>query len=373
MRKLVMRHTLLKLISLQLSGMLLIIVSLTISSGTIHAQSTDNSPSFALQPTTYDARVPATKSYFVLETKAGTTLSQSVRVTNVGTATGSVRLYPVSATTAPTGGIAFLSQHDPLRDVAAWIKLGQQQLTLAPGQSQVVSFQVAVPASARSGEHVSAITAENLTLQKSSSKNSLQIDVQSLSIMAVQVNIPGPRIEQMKITGIQAGGSNGYQSLLIGMANTGNQMLKPYGTLSVSNAQGQPLQSLNVKLNTILPDTSIDYPAYVQKQALAPGDYQVSLHLNYGHSKRLDYTSKLTITQKQVDQAFSNSPLKAPTSAMPLWQIILVALAAIILLLTAGQKLRGWFSSRRQQPEKHTPLTDSYDQPMDILTEKVAK
>ncbi len=327
--------------------------------------------------TTYNSAVPATKSRFVLATSLGTTLQKSVRVTNNGTAAGKVDIYPVSATTSMNGGIAYLPKSALLRDDAAWIALHDRQLTLAPGQSQTISFQVVVPSSARAGQHFGGIAAENLTPSSSPAGGQIHINIQTRYIVPIEIDLPGPTVEQMAVTGAKAGGSNGYQSLLVGMSNTGNQMLKPYGNLSVSNAQGQLLQVLNLKLSTILPDTSIDYPVYVQKQALAAGDYQVSLYLNYGHGKTLDYTTKLTITQEQVNQAFSNSPLQAPTgNAMPLWQIILVALAALIVLLLGGQKLYGLISARRRKQTKdHTPSTDGSNQSMDTSKkrEKVAK
>ncbi len=366
-----------QLLVLRLLSVFLMVVCLVATQVAAHAQITTGQPNFFLQPTTYNSAVPATKSRFVLATSLGTTLQKSVRVTNNGTAAGKVDIYPVSATTSMNGGIAYLPKSALLRDDAAWIALHDRQLTLAPGQSQTISFQVVVPSSARAGQHFGGIAAENLTPSSSPAGGQIHINIQTRYIVPIEIDLPGPTVEQMAVTGAKAGGSNGYQSLLVGMSNTGNQMLKPYGNLSVSNAQGQLLQVLNLKLSTILPDTSIDYPVYVQKQALAAGDYQVSLYLNYGHGKTLDYTTKLTITQEQVNQAFSNSPLQAPTgNAMPLWQIILVALAALIVLLLGGQKLYGLISARRRKQTKdHTPSTDGSNQSMDTSKkrEKVAK
>ncbi len=338
-----------RLPGLHLSGIFLIIVLLLISHTTVHAQSTAGRPNFALQPGTYNPAVPATKSYFILDAKAGSTLSESIRVTNAGKVAGGVSLYPVDATTAQTSGIAYLSKGDPRRDVASWIKLDKQQLTLAPGQSQIVSFKLAIPASTHPGPHIGAITAENLTLQHSSGKGSININVQSISVMAIQVNIPGPTLEQMNVTGIKAGGTNGYQSLFVSMVNTGNQMLSPGGDLSVKDSQGRLLQVLPLKLGIILPATQIDYPVYLQKQALSAGDYQALLVLHYGNGKTLSYATKLTITQDEVNQAFANGPLQAPiNNSMPLWQIILLSLAALIVLLLVGQKVYTMIVARRR-------------------------
>src|SRR5713226_3530197 len=50
---------------------------------------------FGLQPVLYDPSNPLTKSYFIFDSKPGIVEKSSVRVTNSGTARGSVGLYPV--------------------------------------------------------------------------------------------------------------------------------------------------------------------------------------------------------------------------------------------------------------------------------------
>ncbi len=230
----------------------------------------------------------------------------------------------------------------------------QQQLTLAPGQSRVVQFQIAVPASAYPGQHMGGISADNLTPQSPSVKGAFRITILSRTIMAVQVNVPGATVEKMAVTGVKAGGSNGYQNLLVSMANTGSMMVSPDGNMQISDTQGHLLQTLPLKSGIILPDTKIDYPVNVQKKALTPGDYPISLVLHYGHGKTLTYTTNLTITQDQVNQAFSNGPLQAPTSnssSMPLWQIILLVLAVLIVLLVGGQKVYSMVTTHRHKQE----------------------
>jgi len=356
----------------QILSIFLIATFLILTQTVMHIHAASGKPSFSLQPVTYNSAVPATKSYFVLNGQAGTTVQENMRVVNVGTATGAVSIYPVTATTSEATGIAYLSKTAALKDVAAWTKLHAQQLTLTPSQNQVISFQVVIPDSAQVGQHLGGIAAENLTPSGTVNGGALRINVVDRTIIPVEVNIPGPLVEQMVVTGAKAGGSNGYQTIILNIANTGNVMLKPTGELKVSSAQGLLLQDLPVKMDTFLPDTSINYPVYVQKKALTAGDYQVSLHLNYGHGKTLDYTKKLTITQDQVKQAFSNGPLQAPTgnstgNSMPLWQMILVALAALIILLMGGKKVYDLISARRRKQTKNdpTPQADGSHRSMD--------
>jgi hypothetical protein len=252
-------------------GMLIIAVLLAggFSSSVAHAA---GGPNFGLQPVLYDPSQPATKSYFVFNAKLGTSVHTRVRVTNSGTATGTVNLYAVDATTGQTSGVVYLSHNDVRRDVGAWITLDMQHVTLAPGQSQIVPFQVAIPATIWPGQHVGGIVAESMTQESSSKPSSLQIKVQNLTIVAVQVNLPGPQVEQLAATGIQPGGANNYQTLLVGLRNTGTTMLKPSGEMQVTDSQGQLVQNLPMKFATFLPQTEINYPVYGKGHARVAGD-----------------------------------------------------------------------------------------------------
>lgn len=332
---------------------------------------------FGLQPVLYDPANPLTKSYFIFDSKPGVVVKSRVRVTNVGTAKGSVSLYPVDATTGQTSGAVYLNQDDPRKDVGAWITLGAQELTLNPGESQIVSFQMIIPGSVRSGQHLGGIVAENLTPAgttptPNANKNTgtIQINVKNLTIIAVQVNLPGSPIEHMSASGIQAGGEDGYQRLLVGLNNTGNVMLKPSGTLQVTNAQGQNIGNFSLKLDTFLPQTSIDYPVAINGPALGVGDYQAILNLTYGHGQALHYTTKFSITQQQVTQVFSSNQTQAPGTSsgiifagMTLWQLLLVTGGVLAMLWAVGNMVYKRLSLSRLKAGQANQQTSQFKQP----------
>src|SRR6266704_1801639 len=285
-----------RLFARMFTGTLLLMLSVVSSvlllaaTGSSLAYAASGGASFSLQPVTYDPHNPVTQSYFIFDSKPGIVIKNRVRVTNSGTAKGTVGLYAVDATTGQTNGAVYLNRDDPRQDVGAWVTLGVQQLTLTPGQSKIVPFQVTIPGTIRPGQHLGGIVAENLTQQSSAQTNknsTFQINVKSLTIVAVQVNLPGIPVEQMAASGVQAGGQNGYQQLLVGLSNTGTVMLKPSGSLQVSDAQGQVLKNIALKLDTFLPQTSIKYPVTITGQGLGPGNYQAALTLMYGQGAAL--------------------------------------------------------------------------------------
>jgi Protein of unknown function C-terminal (DUF3324)/Bacterial protein of unknown function (DUF916) len=327
----------------------------TLGSSVAHADG--GQANFGLEPVLYDPSNPLTESYFIFDSKPGIVLKSNVRVTNTGTARGSASLYPVDATTGQTSGAVYLNQSDPRKDVGAWMTLGTSQVTLNPGQSQVVSFQVVIPGTVRPGQHLGGIVAENLTQSSSSQKNSaIQIKVKNLTIIAVQVNLPGTPVEQLTGTGVQAGGQNGYQQLLLGLSNTGTVMLKPSGTLQVANTQGQVVKNVSLKLDTFLPQTAINYPIAITGQALGAGDYQATLTLTYGHGQTLHYSSRFTVTQQQIAQTFGSTASKtqAPSgfgsNGMPLWQLLLIAGGGLSILWVVGNMVYRRLAVSRAKP-----------------------
>lgn len=260
-----------------------------------YAHAAGGGPNFSLQPVYYDPEDPVSASYFVFNSHPATQVHNSVRVINIGSAPGTVSLYPVDAFTSDLSGTSFRPRSAPLRDVGAWTVLSRNTLTLAPGQSEVVPFHVAIPDHVRPGQHVGGIVAENMTVQDAT-PGSLQIAVQQLTIVAVMVNLPGPQTEELTVMGIRNDDASQFQRLLIGLLNTGNMLLQPSGSLKIFDLNGKLLQDIPLKLDTVLPQDTINYPVYILHRALPLGEYRASLLLNYGHNHALIYATFFAIS-----------------------------------------------------------------------------
>lgn len=226
------------------------------------------------------------RGYFVYTLLRGGTKQGAVIVSNSGTAAGTVKLFAADATTGATTGTVYETDKAP-KAAGAWIKLAGSSFTLKPGAHKRVAFTVRVPAGAPAGQWVAGLVAETshqVSGQKSSGKANVQIRVRDLTIIAVQVNIPGPPIVSFKIGAIKTGGQRGFQQLLIHIENTGNVLVKPHGTVTIYDAKGQVLQTLTFTMDTFLPHTTIDYPVLLKK-ALPAGNYSAAVSLDAGAGK----------------------------------------------------------------------------------------
>ena len=289
--------------------------------------------------------VPPDVTYFVFDSRPGATVGGAVRVVNEGDKAGPVRLYGVDALTGETTGAVYRSRQDPRDDVGAWLTLPIHQLALAPGQSRVVPFRVEVPAGARPGHHLGGIVAENATLKTANRRRigagSFQIDVRNLSIVAVQVNLPGRRDEKLQLTSVEAGPAEGFQTLLIGMRNMGNRLLKGTGSLAISDESGKQLKSRTFNVDTFVPRTGVSYPFVVPDEALPDGRYRAAVAVRYGQGHVARLTTWFTISDEQIEQVFGSDPQgPAAGDSSSILLLLLAALAALLLGLAAWALLR---------------------------------
>jgi WxL Interacting Protein, host binding domain len=306
--------------------------------------------SFALNPVHYDPSVRASKSYFIVQAKPGDVVSNSVRVYNLGGVTGTAYLYAVDGTTGQTSGAVYLDRNRPRRGVGAWIALGEQKLALGPRANAVVPFVLRVPRDAKPGDHLGGIVAENAALTQSNSKGALQIKIRHLTIVAVEVQVPGTAPAGLRIGAVKAGGEHGYQYLYVHLKNTGAVSLKPTGTIRVADANGKQVAMRQLQLDTFLPGTAIDYPVLLPAKALSPGSYRATVELSYapialgyrrsaGSARTVHTTSAFTVSRQQYTTVFKGvAPVQAPaasaspsnkTSILP-WLVAAVAAVAAV-------------------------------------------
>ncbi|NTU82888.1 MAG: DUF916 domain-containing protein [Chloroflexales bacterium] len=260
---------------------------------------------FSLRPVHYDPARPATQSYFILDFQAGENLRSEMRVVNTGQAAGTVRLYPIDAATGQNSGAIYEGRESTPRDTGAWLTLDTNELTLGPGEERLVGFSVNVPADARPGEHLGGIAAEGQAAPPTDSGAAVQITMQTRTVVAVLVNIPGPRVDKVVIEGIQPETQGSYQMLRIGLRNEGTHMARLVGSLDLSDSTGRPLAQIPLKLDYLLPGTAISYPLAIPNQALAAGDYRADLKLSYGEGETTTLAAPLVITSEQIRELYT--------------------------------------------------------------------
>jgi hypothetical protein len=264
---------------------------------------------------------PAKKTkigYFVLTGRPGATIQSSVRVLNVGDQEGAADLYAVDGTTGQTSGAVYRSRQEPRKDVGSWLHLSKTSVTLAPGAAGSIPFTVSVPSDATAGQHLGGIVVQrsisaNKTV-RSTKNSSFRVKIQELSVVAVQVNLPGAQVVKMAITSLRPSGIPGRQDLLIGLSNLGNVLLRGRGSLTVTDSSGKRLRHQDFPLDTFVSRTHIDFPVYTAGKALPVGSYKGKVVITYqGH--RLGRTFLFRITAANNRQVFGSASAQTAGSS----------------------------------------------------------
>lgn len=310
--------------------------------------------SFSLRPVRYDPNRPETQSYFIYDAIPGQEITTEVQLANIGTAAGTVRLYAVDATTGRTSNVIYLGGDRMPVEVGQWVTLSERQVTLAPGEARQIAFTVRVPPDATPGQHVGGLIAEDVALYRGESTGSFQISLQNRVATAVQINLPGPTVERMAVTRVGATVEQGYQMVLIGLRNEGNQMTKPLLRLSILDERGQLLRQQTAQLGTFLPQTEIDYPLPLDGAALPSGRYQVEVGLTYGTTENPPFLTQFDITTEQVaalyaarEQQLPDQQPRAATGAISMTLLVPIVGATLFGLLLGlvvarrGSRARG--------------------------------
>jgi len=290
---------------------------------------------FSVQPTNTTAT-----GYLVLTGSSGKTIQSSVEVLNTGDKTGSASVYAVDGTTGQTSGAVYRSRQEARKDVGAWIKLSKTRVTLPAHSQQAIPFTVAVPSDAFAGQHLGGVVVQPDTLAgkqtlRKTKNSSFQVNIRELSVMAVQVNLPGPLQPQMEITGLRASGIPGRQSILIGLSNTGNEFVKGKGSLTVTDSSGKRVKRETFPLDTFVSHTHVDLPIYTTGKPLPNGSYNGTVAISY-LGRHLTRTFPLDINAGNQEQVFgSTGPPPSASSSSSSHTLLYILLGIGVALLAA--------------------------------------
>jgi MYXO-CTERM domain-containing protein len=299
------------------------------------------------------------RGYFVYSLSAGASQTGAIIVSNVGNASGTVKLFTSDATTGRTTGTVYETDKQPTR-AGSWVTLSSTAVTLAPGGHKQVAFTVHVPAGTPAGQWVGGLVAETshqLTGSKSKQKANVQIKIRDLTIIAVQVNVPGPLRTGFVIGKVTTGGQRGFQQVIVHIASTGNALVKPTGRVTIFDSKSRLVQTVPFKMDTFLPLTAIDYPLLLKK-ALPAGDYTASVTLRVPGGSIVRANPAFSVSSADVKQVFTSaSPTQAPPvtassgSSSTSWVLIGAAVAGLLLIVL----LVLWLLRRRRQAKRPHP------------------
>lgn len=273
----------------------------------------------ALAPAASGAAVPsfglkalgAPKGYFVVSAAPGSVVRERVRVVNAGRVAGVALLRAADAQTGRTTGAVYETKR--LHATGTWLALDRDRVTLRPGESTVVGITVRVPAGAEVGDHLGGIVAqpeaESAAAAANGAKHSFRVKVVEQSIVAVQVVVPGPARQELKLTSVAAGGDPGFQTLRIGIANPGRRLVKGSGVVKVLDGNGNTLRRQSFPVDTFVPGTEVEDPVVVRGKILPQGRYNASVIIRWAGGRSTTLHAPFTVSDGQLKQVYGSKGL----------------------------------------------------------------
>ncbi len=185
-------------------------------------------------------------------------------------------LYRADTVSIANGGFAAAELDDEPEGHTLWMDIEPTEFAASPGNTYEFTVPVNVPANATPGQYVSALVVQTNPLEISGTSTFNQIIRSALSVV---INVPGEITPGMDIGEPDFTQQGGNRFLRIPVANTGNILVKPEGTVSMTTAEGEPVLTAPVAMKAIYLGLDNEIRIAIPDQ-VPDGDYLVSYELH---------------------------------------------------------------------------------------------
>lgn len=170
-----------------------------------------------------------------------------------------VKLYQTDYVFSADGRSNFGSPGRLPRSNARWLKLHQEQITLAPGEHANVDYEVRVPDDAQlSGTYWSAVMVEQIAASEASGRRA-QVELHQSVRHAVQIitEIGGSGSSQIAFSNASLLHSQGAQALCVDLENKGERWLQTDVWLELHDLEGRAIGKFSGRRMRTFPGTSV--------------------------------------------------------------------------------------------------------------------
>ena len=229
---------------------------------------------FSVRPANPDPNDSISRAYFRPVATPGTSLTETVAVSDDGDAPAALFVYPVDGLTGVTSGTVYANRSDPRTRAGTWLTASVPSLLLAPHERTTVDVRINVPADATPGDHVAGIAFENA---HPTSGAGFAVTEVIREVIGVQVRVPGPGQFHLLVDGASfvMPPAVAEPSLSLRLGDDGNRLGQSLLLVTLHGPHGF-VDSVSRQLDTLLPGDRISYPL-AWPRPLPPGAYTVSV------------------------------------------------------------------------------------------------
>jgi uncharacterized membrane protein len=216
------------------------------------------------------------KGYYIVTLQPGASTSLATAVVNVGDVPADLEVYPANAVNPANGGFAAADAATPPTGSTAWLSVTAEPFTLAGGSQRSIPFTITVPDGTPPGQYITALVASTADALPVPGNSTFRQVIRST--VPVEINVPGPINPGFTLGSPQFHWYGASATLEIPIENTGNILVKPAGTLTVTTHDGKKALAVPVTMQSVYAGSTtrieVNLPPKFQ-----PGDYTISLTL----------------------------------------------------------------------------------------------
>jgi hypothetical protein len=304
---------------------------------------------FGLRPAHSDPGDPATLAYFKPTLGPGTTFSDQVVISNLGS-DRTFYVDPVEGLTGANTGSVYANRGDPIGGAGGWISVAARRVTVGAGKQMLAAFTVQVPADAAPGDHLAGIAFQDAATQTTGGRFGITEVVRA--VIGVLVRVAGPAAPfdlRISNVGLQSPALGQTRSRAVMRLRDGGQLLgKPYLAVSVTGPGAYHRETV-LQLDTVLPGPPASLTLLWRDQ-LAPGRYRVCV--GWSASGPSAKPTRCTDTWLAGQPPFTGprlGPVPLPAAPPPIWAVVLLFGAGLSVGVAAALMGSRWWRNRRRR------------------------
>ena len=251
-------------------------------------------------------------AYFDLTMAPGESRALKVEVANHGAKQIAARTYGADAYTIVNGGFGARLDGETVTGTTNWLAYPARTIDLPAGTGLTRSFTVTVPENANPGEYITSLVVQNAEPTAAGS-GGVAIEQVLRHAIAVAITVPGPRKPALVIGVVEHKYLSAKSIVSATLTNTGNVRLKPSGELVVTEKDGREVSRVQLIMDSVYAGDTTAFETPFET-ALLPGDYRVTLTLNYEGGTASAVGVPLNVPNATVAEA-AGAPTGASTFA----------------------------------------------------------
>lgn len=297
-----------------------------------------------------------TRDWFIYDLKPGETTEDHVVIINYSEVDQYVTVRAYDSEPSNIGGFALSGPNSEQKGIGLWVKLDEEEATLAPGEKKVIRFTITIPETADAGEHSGAVTVQTAPKEL---KGKSGISIGTRVGARIYETVPGKILKKISLVsfGMTDWEDRGYFQLDLTVKNEGNVTLTPLARLNIA---GWGL----VKRNKIFHDATLQKGFELMRNTEVSTNWQWERPYfgRYNFQVTMEYEDENNVTQKITTETLSIF-IMPWRDATILGSILLFALLLIIGWILYRKKKysgKGWEQYKTKDTDNIMILAQKY-------------